>query len=574
MSRDSTSPPPQQPTGYGLLSKVVKFVSNPTKDWKELDAIEEPQAGGVSEEALNAQQLRERMERKRRNDFIRKAEFAHLRKIIQARRKQRQPELPQGVVIRTGVAGRSSGAGESASSSSPPLQNPSGTLKKINEIEAQLSQQWWHAGQQGASTAAHAPVDAAAQEHATQTASALDSGFFLGGSSLFFADAVAEAFAAARRRMETQQAQQSDDEMVARLRRMDEVRAFFGLQEEFVHQPDLEEAAILFCSNRVAEAEKLLVEVIRKNANAPAQQQIELWLALLDLYRAVGAQDRFDAVAIDFAQRFDRSPPVWVSLPQLLGESQEKEQNRRPFSWTSAPELTAQSVQTADALRQRAGAPFHLNWVRLKHIHADALEPMLQFIEALTVQEGSVEFVAGQQLLELLQQQTVANDASVDRRWWLLRLAVLRLMNRAEDFELVALDYTVTYEESPPMWQPPVAHYRADDGGAAARTVQEQLPGAPAYSMGSGALHGRISNDATQLLEDAVAQLPQSSAITIDCSRLIVIDFAAAGSVLNWAAQQQSNGRVVAFSNLHRLIAVFFNVIGIQEHARILPRKD
>ena len=29
-----------------------------------------------------------------------------------------------------------------------------------------------------------------------------------------------------------------------------------------------------------------------------------------------------------------------------------------------------------------------------------------------------------------------------------------------------------------------------------------------------------------------------------------------------------------AFSNLHRLIAVFFNVIGINEHAWVIPRKN
>ncbi len=52
------------------------------------------------------------------------------------------------------------------------------------------------------------------------------------------------------------------------------------------------------------------------------------------------------------------------------------------------------------------------------------------------------------------------------------------------------------------------------------------------------------------------------------------IDFAAAGSVLNWAADLQSQGHVVDFQNLHRLIAVFFNVIGINEHAWVIPRKN
>jgi hypothetical protein len=31
---------------------------------------------------------------------------------------------------------------------------------------------------------------------------------------------------------------------------------------------------------------------------------------------------------------------------------------------------------------------------------------------------------------------------------------------------------------------------------------------------------------------------------------------------------------VVQFINLHRLVAVFFNVVGVNEHAWVVPRKD
>ena len=55
---------------------------------------------------------------------------------------------------------------------------------------------------------------------------------------------------------------------------------------------------------------------------------------------------------------------------------------------------------------------------------------------------------------------------------------------------------------------------------------------------------------------------------------MIRLDFAAAGSVLNWAARQQSLGRSLRFEQLHRLAAVFFNVIGISEYAVVQPRED
>jgi hypothetical protein len=61
----------------------------------------------------------------------------------------------------------------------------------------------------------------------------------------------------------------------------------------------------------------------------------------------------------------------------------------------------------------------------------------------------------------------------------------------------------------------------------------------------------------------------------LPCDRLIRIDFGAAGSVLNWAAEQQSQRRMWCNSTTcTALVAVFFNVIGVNEHAWVVPRKN
>jgi hypothetical protein len=35
---------------------------------------------------------------------------------------------------------------------------------------------------------------------------------------------------------------------------------------------------------------------------------------------------------------------------------------------------------------------------------------------------------------------------------------------------------------------------------------------------------------------------------------------------------RQAEGKLVQFQNVHRLVAAFFNVIGINEHAKVIPR--
>ncbi len=115
---------PPKDDSPGLLSKVVRFVKNPTTNWSDLD-----QQDTERESAYSKQMLKEMIERKRRNDFVRKREFDMLRKM-------RRSEV---------MAGSDPGARPSFFQSSMPSRpdDRASTLKKIDEIEAQMSMQWW-----------------------------------------------------------------------------------------------------------------------------------------------------------------------------------------------------------------------------------------------------------------------------------------------------------------------------------------------------------------------------------------------------------------------------------------------
>lgn len=126
MSKEETPP------AGGLLSKTVRFVRNPTVQWTELDSLTEDR-----ESQYSKQMLKEMIERKRRNDFVRRREFDQLRKL-------RQREVLQG--HRTEDLSNRHSFFQS-SMASP--DERAVTLKKIDEIEAQMSQQWWKSKQSG-----------------------------------------------------------------------------------------------------------------------------------------------------------------------------------------------------------------------------------------------------------------------------------------------------------------------------------------------------------------------------------------------------------------------------------------
>lgn len=133
----------------GLLSKVAMFVRNPTTNWSDLDQLD----AGAADSAFSKQALKEMIERKRQNDFVRKREFDQLRKL----RKRGAADLAAEV-------GRPSFFHSSLSSST---DDRASTLKKIDEIEAHMSKQWWKGKQEDETPAPRGvvPVPPTAKGH-------------------------------------------------------------------------------------------------------------------------------------------------------------------------------------------------------------------------------------------------------------------------------------------------------------------------------------------------------------------------------------------------------------------------
>ncbi len=586
MSKEETTP-----SGGGLLSKMVRFVRNPTVNWTDLDSIQEDK-----ESQYSKQMLKEMIERKRRNDFVRRREFDQLRKL-------RQRDALSGQRTEDPAARPSF---FQSSLTSP--DERAVTIKKIDEIEAQMSMQWWKGKQAGDTPAqgdSQAPAAGGVQGDAAASGRAFAPTAPLSLHASLSPQAAAEPLFA-------------DDSMpiegfgnVSSRTLTGEPLVPAGVQpqasevasapvpemEEFVHEPDLEEAAIRFANGDHAGAEAGLLDVLAQHGQDDADQQFEIWMTLFDLYRATGQQDRFDALALDFAARFSRSAPLWFSMPEQLGLETVVQDTpapvvRRDFTWNAPAALALQSVAALQASLARTASPWTLTWSRIQSIDDAALTALANEFTRWADLDVQIVFVGADVLQALMEAHTQSGDRSANPEWWRLRMAALRFMARPDEFEMVALDYCVTYEVSPPSWASPRCGY--SDSSATepvsapapmpdlvARPPHWQEATAPAPLTGFGdtrppvaGLTGHIEGDAAALLAGMEGLAPAGEPLIIPCDRLIRIDFSAAGSVLNWAADQQAHGRVVQFQNLHRLVAVFFNVVGINEHAWVVPRKN
>jgi anti-anti-sigma regulatory factor len=624
----------------GLLSKVAKFVRNPTKDWSELDQKEPDQDSGYSREAL-----KEMIERKRQNDFVRKREFDHLRKL-----RRREP------LAGTDSAGRPSFFQSSLTSNH---EDRAETLKKIDEIEAQMSRQWWK-GKQGEGEApagasfpqssglrpeagptqpparsvlgkiAGAPSEAEDSHFEPTEASALQpSGQWTDSPPAeYIPTQLAEAAPTVPGAIEAPPpamaaapmpasavpvarpggaAAQGMPAMAPATPRapvgagFSTHRLYAAAPADNLTDPDLEESAIRFANGDDAGAEESLMAALQNDDLRP--DVAETWMAaLFDLYRATGQQARFDSVAIEFANRFGRSPPAWFSTPEMLKRSSAgaaPARQQRPAAsaaseadWRSPAALSAAALAELQALAGVPGA-LVLDWSALTTIGLDAVAPLARMVGQWAVTPASLIFRGHGSLERALHGLTPSGDRTVDPMCWQLRMDALRIMRLQDAFELVALDYCVTYEVSPPSWQEPRSRCELQDMNdpqareeeelrsswdqphstwddpLAGLTVPVGLEGQPPAVV---ELSGEILGDAGEVLARLEAGMEGANRMVISCARLIRVDFTAAGSILNWVAEQQGKGCQVQFRDVNRMVAAFFNVIGITEHARVVPR--
>ena len=590
----------------GLLSKVVKFVRNPTTNWADLDQQESDRESNYSK-----QMLKEMIERKRRNDFVRKREFDMLRKM---RRRE-------------AMSGQDLAARPSFFQSSLPSKpdDRAMTLKKIDEIEAQMSMQWWktkhgdssirtnfsqssHLSQPDsvnpASTPAAAPPGVPGS--ASKAYSRTDPVPLQASRSkppLGMPPAPARSSSAAAQAGAAPQVGGLAGAYDNAATGFSASKLFAVEVDEFAHDPELEEAAIRFANGDDVGAEAGLMEAL--GPTGTRKDHDETWMTLFDLYRATGQQDRFESAAIDFAGRFGISAPQWFSIPEMVGRMAALSSSgaaipaasQQAADWTSASTLGTQSLAMLNAALVKAPQPWRLDWAKLGSIDDGAIEQLRKLFAGWGAQPVQLRFMGADKLDNVLQAATPSGDRSVNQEWWRLRMETLRITHRADEFELVALDYCVTYEVSPPSWESARCEYKPldlDGGYMSGHTIigeafHDSMPSSPsgAYSdtqsqslsgqmsqIYAVELAGQIVGDATAALDKLEARLMGADIMVISCAKLIRVDFSAAGTLLNWVTSRQSEGRQVQFSEVHRLVAAFFNVIGISEHARVFPRSD
>ncbi len=293
----------------------------------------------------------------------------------------------------------------------------------------------------------------------------------------------------------------------------------------------IDECAILFSNGQIETAEAVLRAGLRRDDLGSATRLA--WLMLFELVNHRGDRAGYEQLAMDYALRFEHTPPVWID-----------------DSGSAAAGRPAASPPTPSAAV--AGAS-----VRLPAAIDAGIVGELEKLRGLTATHAAVQLDVSD-----------AGSIDINGAGLLLRvLEVLRMLNRHDEFEETAIQYCITFEVSPPSWEPPPDCLKV---AAAA-----QSPAAGGESANAGApfqLRGTIDGEGEPYLVHLAAAARGQPEVVIECSQLRRLSFSAGSALLGTLRRIRQSGSTIEMRQVSALISALLHLLGVSSIAAVQSR--
>jgi ABC-type transporter Mla MlaB component len=333
----------------------------------------------------------------------------------------------------------------------------------------------------------------------------------------------------------------------------------------------IDETAILFSNGQFDAAEAVLRAGLRRDDLGSAARAA--WHMLFELVNQRGDRAAFEQLTMDYALRFEHSPPAWMDYAAAAG---------RPAA--AAPQAPAHSGAPSVRLAQTidAGIVGHLEQLRaLTAAHAavqldvsdarsvdiDGASLLLRVLGAFKRSNRELTLVGAAGFADVLSRAVESGRRDPSDAVWMLLLEALRMLDRNEQFEETAIQYCITFEVSPPSWEPPAANLKV---AAAANAPATPADGAPAGAPLE--LRGVVEGDGEPHFSRLVASAKNQPQVVIDCLHLRRLAFSAGSSLLGAVQRIRKAGTAVELRNANTLVAALLHLLGVTAIAPVHTR--
>jgi anti-anti-sigma regulatory factor len=325
----------------------------------------------------------------------------------------------------------------------------------------------------------------------------------------------------------------------------------------------IEEAAVLYANANESGAKAVLEEALAGSS----KQSDRLWRMLFDLYRLMGDRPSFEAKGVVFAEQFEKSPPIWdEATPVAAAPAAPKD---------AAPAVNLSGNLSGNARPQfeqlvRIGAKMgklRIDLSRLRGVDEAGATLLSDTLDALRRAKVKVALLGARQAFTLLEPKLKVGEPE-GRVFWLCALATLQQIGEEAQFEDMAVNFAITFEESPPSWDPPEILASPTDTGGILPKAEEVAPVREGFVM-----DGVVAGAQPDVLRKLAVYASERNAVEIDASNLKRLEFVSAGSLFNQLAQFQTQGKLNVIRHPNEMVAALMRVMGIDQIAQIEHKK-
>jgi len=323
----------------------------------------------------------------------------------------------------------------------------------------------------------------------------------------------------------------------------------------------LDETAILFANRQDQVAENGLRSALVADALGPMTDRG--WLMMLELLQQRGDRAAFDQLAAQFGARFDVPAPGWINY----GEAEKRPAAARSgMPVVQLPEsIDAGIVKGLEEFKTLATThpALTLDVSATRQIDLVGAELLLRMFNAFKRASHELTVRGAEQLLLALRSAVEPGRRDPSDAAWMLMLELQRLLDRQADFEETGIQYCITYEVSPPSWEPPYANIRVSGAvEAPAGRAVDPLD-----------WKGEILGDGEQYLGRLAAASRESKRLSVECRQLRRMAFPAATALLGQLIKLQQAGISVEFRNVNCLIVALWHLLGVSSVADVRVRR-
>ena len=314
-------------------------------------------------------------------------------------------------------------------------------------------------------------------------------------------------------------------------------------------QSPVDEAAILYASGQSDMAERMLKDMLGTGDR-------RAWHMLFDLYGIQNREKEFEQLALDYAMRFETSPPVWQKIGGngTAGKPQQTEATTLELPGLLDKKATATLREGIAATDKKAVV--RIDFSHIEMVDETGADECAQILAAARKGKRKLRVSGVDRLTALLQDLTRATHSRAAH--WLLLLELYQTLGQQDHFEDMAVDYAVRFEVSPPSWSE-----------VQAAEVVQSTPAKPA----DDAL--QLSGEITPANDSALQQFGSYAAthnnVVVDLTQVTRVDYGSVSQFISVLMQCLGSGKAITLRGHNALIHELFRVMGIDQLAQLVP---